>query len=77
MGILDKAEYLPVVEKAVDGILNNSVAPNGDIYGVCRGSGCCYDWKYYAQLGTVCGDDHGTGIVLAAICELIELSFEK
>ena len=75
MGLLDKSTYLPVIEKAVDGILNNSVAPNGDIYGVCRGSGCCYDWEYYAQLGTVCGDDHGTGIVLAAICELIELKY--
>lgn len=74
-GILSKEEYLPVIERAVDGLLSNSISVNGDIHGVCRGSGCCYNWEYYAQLGTVCGDDHGTGIVLAAICELIDLKF--
>lgn len=73
LGILEKDVYLSVVEKAVNGIIDNSVAENGDVNGVCRGSGCCYDWEYYAQLEIVCGDDHGTGVVLAAICEYINL----
>lgn len=75
LGILPKKDYVSVVERAVLGILENSVLPNGDIDGVCRGSGCCYDWQYYAELGTICGDDHGTGVVLAAICELLNLKY--
>lgn len=73
VGVLDRDKYLPIIRRAVGGLLENSVDENGDIHGVCRGSGCSYDSDYYAQLGTVCNDDHGTGIVITAICELLEL----
>ena len=70
-GILDKDTYLPIVKKAVDGILNNSIDESGNVTGVCRGSGCKDDPNYYAGLETIKNDDHGTGMVLWAICELV------
>ena len=73
MGILDAQRYLPVVKKAVDGILEYKVDVNGNVFDVCRGSECRDDAEYYARLETICNDDHGTGVVIAAICELINL----
>lgn len=70
-GILDRDIYLPIVKKAVDGILNNSIDEEGNVTGVCRGSGCKDDPAYYAALETIKNDDHGTGMVLWALCCLI------
>ena len=71
IGILDKEKYLPIVKKAVDGILKYSIDEYGNVTGVCRGSGCKDDPNYYAGLETIKNDDHGTGVVLWAICELV------
>lgn len=70
-GVLDKDIYLPIVKKAVDGILNNAIDEAGNVTGVCRGSGCKDDPNYYAGLETIKNDDHGTGMVLWALCGLI------
>lgn len=77
LGILDADIYLPVIKRAVDGLIKISIMQNGDISGVCRGSGCSYDASYYASLATICGDDHGTGVVIAAMCELMDLIKER
>ncbi|MDY3929261.1 MAG: glycoside hydrolase family 88 protein [Clostridia bacterium] len=69
-GILGE-EYRTVVEKAWDGLCREAISAQGDIYGVCKGSGCSYDEKYYAELYAVKNDDHGTGVVLAALNSLI------
>ena len=61
---------MPVVEKAVCGLLKYSVDECGDVTGVCKGSGCKDDPNYYAQLETIKNDDHGTGMVLRALFEL-------
>lgn len=74
-GWLD-ASYNRTIEKAWSGILDTSIDEDGNVYGVCKGSGCSYDWEYYAQLGTVVNDDHGTGVILAALCESIMLESE-
>ena len=74
LGILDRRIYLPIVKKAVEGIIKYSVDESGNILGVCRGSGCCDDAGYYASLGTVLNDAHGTGVVVSAICGLIDLT---
>lgn len=71
-GILEKETYLPIVEKAVCGLLKYSVDEHGDVIGVCRGSGCKDDSNYYAKLETIKNDDHGTGMVLRALQELSE-----
>ena len=72
-GILEKAKYLPVVERAVCGLLEHSVDEHGDVVSVCRGSGSKDDPNYYARLETIKNDDHGTGMVLRALLELSEL----
>lgn len=74
LGILEREQYLPVISRAIDGLLSHSITQDGDVIGVCRGSGCKDDPEYYATLETITNDDHGTGVVLAALCELIELS---
>ena len=73
MGLLDYDIYFEVIKKAVTGLLSESVDERGNIFGVCRGSGSSKDANYYASLGTVLNDDHGTGMVIAALCEMIEL----
>jgi len=67
-GWLDES-YMENVEKAIRGIEAKAVDADGNITGVCRGSQCSYDPSYYAQLGTVVNDDHGTGIILALLAE--------
>ena len=76
-GILEKEKYLPAAEAAVNGILNHSIEENGDVTGVCRGSGCQDDPEYYANLETIRNDDHGTGVVLAAVCALLDCKEEE
>ena len=71
--ILEEDVCLPVVKKAVDGLLSHSVDEEGNVTGVCRGSGCKEDASYYAALETIENDDHGTGMVLDALCGLCEL----
>ena len=46
---------------------------NGNIHGICMGSGCSMDEKYYLDLGTITNDDHGVGIVLRAGVAVMEM----
>lgn len=72
-GVLDKTEMLPVIKKALDGLLKHSVDENNNVLGVCKGSSCKDGPEYYINLQTVFNDDHGTGMVIYALCELIDL----
>lgn len=72
-GWIDRDKYLPIVEKAWEALAENAIGDNGYIYGVCRGSGCCSDRDYYMNLLDITNDDHGTGIVMTAICELMKI----
>lgn len=77
LGILGD-EYVSNANKALEGLLKNQIDCHGNIYGVCKGSSCSSDWKYYSErLGTVKNDDHGTGILLAAMCEYVLMQEEK
>lgn len=71
-GILDES-YRAVVDSAWNGICRNAIDKDGNVYGVCKGSGCSYDKAYYAALYAVKNDDHGTGVVLAALESLIKM----
>ncbi len=75
-GLLPRA-HICYVQKAIGGLLKHSVTEDGVILGVCRGSSCSMDAKYYKQLGTVDDDDHGTGIVLLALTAFQELTKEE
>lgn len=69
LGILERKEAEEVVHKAYEGLCRKAIDSNGNINGVCMGSGCSRDWKLYADLKTIQNDDHATGIVLAAFSE--------
>lgn len=67
MGILEKDIFGEAVKKGVDALLTYCIDKDGNLYGVCKGSGCSMDAKYYTELETAYNDDHGTGIVLCAL----------
>ena len=73
-GWLDDS-YMEIVENAITAIKNEAVDSDGNVIGVCRGSECSYDPLYYAKLGTVVNDDHGTGIILSLLCEYYKYVF--
>ena len=61
--------FIPYIERAWSGLLKNSIDSNGNIYGVCMGSGCAMEKEYYYKIPTVVNDDHGTGVILTAAAE--------
>ncbi|RXZ79546.1 hypothetical protein EBB07_22735 [Paenibacillaceae bacterium] len=73
------SEYLEVVNKGWLALLRHCVDLEGNVYGVCLGSGCAKESSYYFDIPTYMNDDHGTGIVLLAAAEMILLlaSFNK
>lgn len=74
LGILDK-KYIYSIEKAYKALIENFVDKDGNIYGVCMGSSCNRDWHYYSDgLNTIKNEDHGTGIILAAISAYSEVN---
>ncbi len=66
MGILPVEKYGPVVKRTYEGLLKNMLDADGNVYGVCRGSGLSMNVEYYKRLGSLYNDDHGTGLILAA-----------
>ncbi|MBR1969237.1 MAG: glycoside hydrolase family 88 protein [Clostridia bacterium] len=75
-GWLDEKFYEAIV-KAINGIFTTALDKNFNISGVCMGSECSYDPKYYAQLGAALNDDHGTGVVLTMLTEFIKYEESK
>ena len=65
-------EYKDAVRKAYCGLLTHKIDKNGAVYDVCMGSGNARDVNYYMNLGAIDNDDHGTGVVLTAICEYLK-----
>ncbi len=68
-----KNEYTRDVLDAWEALTENCVDDCGNVYGVCMGSGCNKEEKYYLQLDTIVNDDHGMGIVLEAGVEIMNL----
>ena len=62
-------DFMDCMEKAWKGLLIHSIDQNGNVYGVCMGSGCAMEAEYYFAIPTIINDDHGTGVVLAAGAE--------
>lgn len=54
------------MRKAWNGLLTHSIDREGNVYGVCMGSGCHMEAEYYFSIPTIINDDHGTGVILAA-----------
>lgn len=66
-------DYMQYAMRAWSGLKTYSIDKHGVVYGVCMGSSCSMEEKYYEKLPTVVDDDHGTGVVLAAISELCNM----
>ena len=71
LGLLDPEVFEEPARRAVEGLLRHGADAQGNIYGVCRGSGCSMDPDYYCNLGTVENDDHGTGILLSSLAQFL------
>lgn len=72
-GWLEPIHYVSAIQKGWEALMKYSVDAIGDVYGVCLGSGCAREARYYLDLPTKKNDDHGTGIILMAAAELIRL----
>lgn len=73
-GILDE-KYAEAAKKSAEALLKYCVDSDGNIYGVCVGSGYSFTREYYKyDLPWNVNDTHGTGIVLIALTELKKLS---
>ncbi|MBQ6950131.1 MAG: glycoside hydrolase family 88 protein [Clostridia bacterium] len=57
--------------KAWKGITENAIDREGNLYGVCRGSGFSFSRNYYRSLSWNFNDTHGIGIVMLAGVELM------
>lgn len=63
----EPGKYAEAVLKAWNGLCNEAIDMNGNVYGICRGSGFSFSEDYYTNdLGWLLNDTHGTGIVLLA-----------
>ena len=69
LGLLGE-EVKEVINKAYKGLMENKIDKDGNVLGVCRGSWCSMEAKYYINLGTIDNDDHGTGIILSALYQM-------
>ncbi|MBP3361289.1 MAG: glycoside hydrolase family 88 protein [Clostridia bacterium] len=74
--ILDR-KYETNVQKGLQALFNYAVSTDYDIDGVCLGSGCMDDAKYYFDIPTHKNDDHGVGLVLAAGCDYLTMISEN
>lgn len=67
------AEYKNDISDAWNFLCRECIDENGNVYGICMGSGCNMEEKYYMQLGTIENDDHGIGVVLSAGTEIMNM----
>ncbi len=69
----ESASALAAARRAWQGIAHYAVDDQGNLYGVCRGSGFSFSRRYYHGLGWNLNDTHGIGIVLLAGTEILKL----
>lgn len=63
---------LAAARKAWQGLTELAIDREGNLYGVCQGSGFSFSRAYYRALSWRFNDTHGIGIVMLAGVELIE-----
>ena len=74
-GWIDK-KYMSNVKRGLKALLGKCVDKDGVFYNVCMGSSCSMDVSYYMRLGTVKDDNHGTGIILMLLGDIIKCEDE-
>ncbi|MCZ8514703.1 glycoside hydrolase family 88 protein [Paenibacillus filicis] len=67
--------YIEAIHRGWKGLTRISIDKLGNVYGVCRGSGYSYNAAYYKDdLSWLLNDTHGTGIVMLAGIEVLQLN---
>lgn len=70
----DKETYVQSVFRGWEGMSKRAIDKQGNVYGVCQGSGYSFTGDYYKNdLTWILNDTHGTGIVLLAGIETMKL----
>lgn len=70
----NQEQYREAALRAWEGLMRICVDHQGNIYGVCRGSGFSFTADYYKnELSWILNDTHGTGIVLLAGVEVVKM----
>ena len=64
-------------ERAWQGLTNQAVDRQGNLYGVCRGSGFSFSRAYYRTLSWNFNDTHGVGIVMLAGVEVLRMREDR
>lgn len=72
VAVLD--EVRSAVERAWKGLCEQAIDRDGNLYGVCRGSGFSFSRAYYRTLMWNFNDTHGIGIVMLAGVEYLKLT---
>lgn len=70
-------KFLEHANRGLNALLLRCVDQAGTVYGVCMGSSCSMDVRYYFDLPSVKEDNHGTGILMMLLCERILYEREK
>lgn len=65
------------VLEAWEELTERCIDSEGNVYGICMGSGCSMDEAYYMNLQTIVNDDHGVGIVLEAGVAVMEMQGDE
>ncbi|MGJ9384839.1 glycoside hydrolase family 88/105 protein [Salipaludibacillus sp. CF4.18] len=70
----NKEHYVQSVYRGWEGMAKRAIDKQGNVYGVCQGSGYSFTGDYYKNdLTWILNDTHGTGIVLLAGIETMKL----
>jgi len=71
----DPSEYISSVNRAWDGLKQRAIDAEGNVYGVCRGSGFAHHSHYYKHdLMPRLNDTHGIGIIMLAGIEAVKMN---
>ncbi len=65
-------DFSLTAERGWNALLQYALDKDGNVYGVCLGSGCSMEASYYDTIPTHKNDDHGTGIILMAAAEMMK-----
>ncbi|MBO1514875.1 glycoside hydrolase family 88/105 protein [Metabacillus bambusae] len=70
----EQETYIKAVFRGWEGLSKKAIDQNGNVYGVCQGSGYSFTADYYKHdLTWILNDTHGIGIVLLSGIETIKL----
>lgn len=67
-------DIVPRLWKAWERMAETCIDEEGNVLGICVGSGCHMEREYYRKLGACINDDHGMGIFLLAATEMMDLA---